>query len=281
MRKIIVLLIVLGMFGSVFAATEQKLEIIVKEVKPVVSMQPMNCDPANNGPFKFMITLGFNNDYQVDVPVYYSLYDMRTGVWVDKDLLLVVDEGNIEDKQVQFDFYYGGKGNGTVEVPAIELRYADPLHEGLTIRKNITLTVDHWETTNEIMVKRNLAEIEGLVSQIEEKGCDASEIKNKITEIKNLLTICECPNANKLATQVKSRASTLLAECVPPAPEEEEEEINITPPEEEKPHEEEKPPVIEQPKEEEEEEPVKEQPGMCPSAFVLAALGVALAKWEY
>ncbi len=278
MRKILVLFVLLGIVGMVFAADLQsKMEIKVKEVKPMISMQPMNCDPANRGPFKFMVKIGFNSEYNEDVDVYYSLYDMKTGTWVDKGLLLVVDAGNIEDKQVQFDFYAGGKGNGTIETPAFELRYADPENQGVTRKKEITITTEHWETTNEIILKRNIAELQNLVSQIEEKGCDATQIKNKIDEMNGLMAICECPSANILATKTKADAEALLAGCVPPAPKEEEEEIIITPPQEEKPPVEEQPPVEQPP---EEEEP-PQQPGMCAPALILAALGVAVAKWGY
>ncbi|MGB9719526.1 MAG: hypothetical protein ACPL06_02955 [Candidatus Anstonellales archaeon] len=281
MRKIIALFVLFGLLGMVFTATlESKMKITVKEVKPVISMQPMNCHPSNNGPFEFMIKLGLSNEYNEDVPVYYSTYDMRTGGWVDRGLLLVVKEGDFENKQVQFDFYYGGKGNGTVETPAIELRYDDPENRGLTVRKEITIRVDHWETTNEIILKKNIAEIEGLVSQIEEKGCNATEIKNKIDEMERLMAICEAPKANILATQVKADAQALLEGCIPPAPEEEQ-EINIPPPEEEQPPAEEKPPVEQPPEEEEQEPQPQQQPGMCPSAFILTALGVLIARWEY
>lgn len=282
MKKILVLFILVGLLGTIFAYAGSKMEITINEIKPGIMMQPMNCHPSDDGPFRFIIKLGFNSEYEEDVDVYYSVYDMKTGTWVEKGLLLVVNAGSIEHKQMEFNFYAGGKGNGTITTPAFELWYEDPENHGLTVRKTINITTQHWETTNEIMVKKSIAEIEEIVSEIESKGCDASEIRNNITEMENLMAICECPSASIIGAKAKSNAEALLSGCVPPTheEEEEEEEVVITPPEEEQPP---QPPVEAQPPAEEpqKEEEAQQQPGMCPSAFVLAALGVAIARWEY
>ena len=217
MKKIFVLFILVGLLGTIFAyEAGSKMKISINEIKPGIAMQPMNCHPSDNGPFRFIIKLSFNSDYEEDVNVYYSIYDMKTGTWVEKGLLLVVDAGNIEHKKVEFNFYAGGKGNGTITTPAFELWYEDPENHGLTVRKTINITTEHWETTNEIMVKNRIAEIEEIVSEIEGKGCDATEIRNRITEMENLMMICECPSASIIGTKAKSDAEALLSGCVPP-----------------------------------------------------------------
>ncbi len=192
MMKLLVILVILGMFFSpVFAAAEDWNINLLKVTPGGDPIILWNCNWEGEGPYNIHVEMDLTSPYEESLPAEIYAYNPNKGEWFHIHTCYNVDN---EGKYCKFDvpLYWGLSENN--EDANIDLIKAELKNGNNTHTKIFNFHVSHKRTSDEEFVIKKIAEFNSMMKNLECKEVGLP-VANRVAETQQLAYACQLSDA--------------------------------------------------------------------------------------